>query len=150
MGRAMQAFFSSLAPFARELASFAGLRGLKALLFVFLGVFVEGAGLLLLIPFLTLITGTGPAPGRLQAAAAQLFSLFSAETRLQKLGLLVAIFVALMIVRAFVITVRDVTMMQFGLGFIRHICSRLTSRLANTELIVISRLGHPQISHPHG
>ena len=142
--------FSSLAPFLRDLASFAGARGIKALLLVFLGAVVEGMGLLLLVPFLSIASGGQSVPGTILIAANKLFLVVFARSRFEKLSLLIALFVALMLARAVIITLRDVTMKKLDLGFVQEIRSRLTKRLGQAEWSVISRLRHSRITQIMG
>jgi ABC-type multidrug transport system fused ATPase/permease subunit len=136
--------------FLREFAAFAGARGLMALLFIFLGTIVEGVGLVLLIPFLSVIVEAQNVGGWLQSAASYVFALFSAESRFAKLSLLVVLFAALMIARAVIITVRDVTMEQLEVGFIQQIRSRITRRLAAARWDTVARLRHSRIIHLMG
>ena len=138
---------SSLVSFLRELASFAGMRGLKALAFVFLSVLLEGAGLLLLVPFLSLLTGTASPKSSLQSITSHLFNMLGAESRLGKFALLVSAFAILMVGRAFVVTVRDVTTIRLGLEFIQDMRSRLTHQLASARWDVVARLRHSRITH---
>src|SRR6266567_102602 len=100
---------ASLRPFLRDFAAFAGAKGLKALDFVFLGAVVEGFSLVLLIPLLSVIIDLQNVGGWLHDTATWLFALFSAESRLAKLSLLVTLFAGLMLARIVIITVRDVT-----------------------------------------
>jgi ATP-binding cassette, subfamily C, bacterial len=85
-----------------------------------------------------------------QAVIGWFFALFSAESRLAKLSLLVALFGVLMVVRAAILTVRDVTMAQLQLGFIQQIRSRITRRLAAAQWDMVSRLRHSRITHLMG
>src|SRR5260370_40141441 len=80
----------------REFATFAGARGFTALLFVFLGALVEGVGLVLFIPFISVIIDSQNSASWVADAASWFFGGFSAESRLAKLILLVAFFAALM------------------------------------------------------
>jgi ATP-binding cassette, subfamily C, bacterial len=134
----------------RDFARFAGAMGLRALLFVFLGAVVEGVGLVLLIPFFSVIIDSQNGGGWVQGTSAWLFALFSAERRLAKLGVLVALFAMLMVARAVIITVRDVTIAQLGIGFIKQIRSRVTRRLAAAPWDMVSRLRHSRITHLMG
>lgn len=136
--------------FLRDFAAFSGAKGLKALIFVFLGALVEGVGFVLLIPFFSIIIDSQATSGRIQSVATEVFALFSAESRFAKLSLLVAFFAALMVARAAIITVRSVTMAQVGLGFIQHIRSRITRRLAAAQWDTVSRLRHSRITHLMG
>ncbi len=134
----------------RDFATFAGTKGLKAFLFVFLGAAAEGVGLVLLIPFFSVIIDSQNTGGWVQGASAWLFTLFSAESRLAKLSVLVALFAMLMVARAVIITVRDVTIAQLEIGFIQQIRSRVTHRLAAAPWDTVSRLRHSRITHLMG
>ena len=68
-----------------DFATFAGTKGLKASLFVFLGAVVEGVGLVLLIPFFSVIVDSQNTGGWVQGASAWLFTLFSAESVSRKI-----------------------------------------------------------------
>ena len=146
----LDSIFVSLRPLLRDFAAFAGTNGLKAVLFVFLGAVVESAGLVLLIPFFSVIIDSPPGGDKMQEVVGWFFALFSAESRLAKLSLLVASFVVLMVARAVIITVRDVTMTQLQIGFIQQIRSRITRHLAAAGWDIISRLRHSRITHLMG
>lgn len=135
----------ALCQFLHSFAAFAGMKGLKAVLFVFLGAVVEGVGIVLLIPFLSVIIDSQNAGGSVQGTAAWFFGLLSAETRLAQLSLLVALFAALMAVRAIVITIRQVTMAQLQIGFTQQVRTRITRRLAAARWDTVSRLRHSRI-----
>jgi ATP-binding cassette subfamily C protein len=144
---------SILAPFRqllRDFASFGGAKGFKALVFVFLGAFVEGVGLVLLIPFFSAIIDSKDSVGWVQVLSTRLFALVSAESRLARLSLLVAVFAVLMVARAVIITLRDVTISELGTGFIHQIQSRIARRLAASEWATVSRLRHSRITHLMG
>src|SRR5262249_50782034 len=85
------------------------------------------------------------AGGSVQGTAAWFFGLLSAETRLAQLSLLVALFAALMAVRAIVITIRQVTMAQLQIGFTQQVRTRITRRLAAARWDTVSRLRHSRI-----
>jgi ATP-binding cassette subfamily C protein len=134
----------------RDFAGFAGAKALKALLFVFLGALVEGIGLVLLIPFFSVIIDSKSPGGWAQDASAWLFGWFSAEGRLAKLSILVVIFGILMVARAIVIAVREVTMAELQIGFIQQIQARITRRLAAAQWDTVARLRHSRITHLMG
>ena len=138
---------SSFGPFLRDVATFAGAKGVQACLLIFLGALVEGIGLVLLIPFVTVITDTEPSVGWLQTATEWVFPSLSVESRFTKLGLLVGLFAVLLLARAVILVSRDVTMTQLEVGFTRAIRSRVTRRLANARWDVVSRLRHSRITH---
>lgn len=134
----------------RDFAAFAGGKGLKVVLFVFLGAIVEGVGLVLLIPFFSVIIDSQHANDKMQAVVGWFFALFSAESRLVKLSLLIGLFAVLMVARAAIITVRDVTIGQLQIGFIQQIRSRITRLLAAARWDTVSRLRHSRITHLMG
>jgi ATP-binding cassette subfamily C protein len=134
----------------RDFAGFAGSKALKALLFVFLGALVEGIGLVLLIPFFSVIIDSKSSGGWAQDASAWLFGWFSAEGRLAQLSILVVIFGILMVARAIVIAVREVTMAELQIGFIQQIQARITRRLAAAQWDTVARLRHSRITHLMG
>jgi ABC-type multidrug transport system fused ATPase/permease subunit len=136
--------------FLRDFAAFAGVKGLKTLVFMFLGAAVEGVGLILLIPFLsTIIESQGP-DGWMHGASAWLFGLFSVQSRIAKLSLLVAFFGMLVVARVFIVTVRDVTIAGLQIGYIQQIQTRITRRLAAAQWDTISRLRHSRIMNLMG
>lgn len=141
------AVLSSAAPLVRDLASYAGRKGLKAILLVFTGVLVEGVGIVLLIPLLAVVMGSISLAGPLQKASSRLFALVSAGTQFTKLLTLVAVFVSLLVARAVIVTLRDVEITRLDAGFIRQVRSRLTHRLAAAEWHVVARLRHSRITH---
>ena len=57
--------FVSLRSLLRDFARFAGRKGVKAFVFMLLGAFVEGIGIVLLIPFFSVIIGGGTGGGRI-------------------------------------------------------------------------------------
>jgi ABC-type multidrug transport system fused ATPase/permease subunit len=142
--------FVPLRLFLRDFAAYARAKGFKALVFGFLGAIVESVGLVLLIPFFSVIIDAQNSGGWVQRTGVWLFALFSAESRLSKLSLLVAFFAVLMIARAVIITVRDVTMAELEIGYIQQIRSRITRRLAAAPWDTVSRLRHSRITHLMG
>jgi ATP-binding cassette subfamily C protein len=130
-----------------DFAGFAGTKGLKAIVFVFLGAIVEGIGLVLLIPFFSVIIDTQNTAGWAGRASAWLFAVFSLDSRDAKLGVLILTFAALMAARAVIITVRDVIIAQLQIGFGQHLRLRITGRLAAAPWDAVSRLRHSRITH---
>src|SRR5262245_58491468 len=92
----------------RDFAGFAGAKSLRALLFVLLGAAVEGIGLVLFIPFISVIIESKNTDGWLQSTSTWLFAMLSAESQLAKLSVLIILFATLMVARAVIITMCDV------------------------------------------
>jgi ATP-binding cassette subfamily C protein len=141
------AALGSLTRLLRDLARDAGARGLEAGAFIVLGSLVEGIGLLLLIPFLSLIIDIHAAPTAVQGATESLLHTISANTRTEKLVVLVAVFVALLVFRAFVIVRRDTLIVRLQQGFMERVRSRISHRLATADWALTSRLRHSRIAH---
>jgi ATP-binding cassette, subfamily C, bacterial len=143
----VDSFLTPLRLLVRDFKAFAGLKGLNALLFVFVGAVVDSVGLMLVIPFISTIIDSQHAGDKVDMVAAWFFALFAAESRLSRLSLLVAVFGILMVGRAVIITLRDVTMAQLQIGFMQHLRSRITRRLAAARWDTLSRLRHSRITH---
>jgi ATP-binding cassette subfamily C protein len=144
---ALESILIQLGQLLRQFFIFAGAKGLQALLFVFLGALVESVGLVLLIPFFSVIIDSQSAGSWVRSISEWLFSLISAESRIARLSLLVALFTVLMIARAVIITVRDVTIAQLKIGFVQEIRSRITRGLAGAQWDMVSRLRQSRITH---
>jgi len=134
----------ALLPFLSDVTSHAGSKGITAVSLVLAGAVVEGIGILLLIPFISLISGSAQA-GAMPMFAGRFFRFASVETRAGKLELLVSVFVVLMIARGVVIAMRDITVAQLGIDYVRSIRTRLTRKLAAAEWSVITHLHHGRV-----
>lgn len=141
---------SRTAQLVRDFASYAGRRGITAVVFVTLGAFLESIGIVLLVPLIAVVLGTGSESGWLHATAGKLFALAGAETRFQRLALLLSIFVGLMIVRAVVLSTREVLLAQLQIGFTEAKRARLTRLLAAARWDAIAKLRHARIAHLMG
>jgi ATP-binding cassette subfamily C protein len=76
-----------------------------------------------------------------------LFGLFSADSRLARLSLLVLLFATLMVARGVIITVRDVLIAQLEIGFTQQVRLRITHRLVAAGWDTVSRLRHSRVTH---
>src|ERR1700743_1938592 len=101
----------------KDFAAFAARKGMLALFCVLAGSVLEGVGISLLVPILGLIMGGSSSPRWLQRFADILFSQFGAQTAIGRLLLLFGAFGLLMILRAAVISARDIVIAQLQLGF---------------------------------
>ncbi len=129
----------------RGFAAYSGHRGTLALLYIALGAIFEGAGLLLIIPLLSLVTGQIGAHGRLQQAAWRVLGLFGGTTALGRLSVLLGGFVVLMAVRAVVIVLRDTTVLSLRTGFIESFRHRIAQALSEAGWDQVLRLRHARI-----
>jgi ATP-binding cassette subfamily C protein len=133
--------------FVRDFARYAGGKGLFAMLFLALGAVVEGLGLVLIIPLLGIVIGSGSVPGMLQRAATSLFAFLELETQIGQLALLLGFFAVLMIVRAIIVSIRDVTLAELRVGFLEAMRARITDRLTSARWEQVQRLRHARITH---
>lgn len=140
-------FVGDLRTVAREVAGYAGRRGIFAAVLVALGALLEGLSLALIVPLLGVVTGAGKSFGRLEDAADAAFRLFGSATPFGRLALLLALFGAVMIVRAIVIYLRDVTVADLQSGFVEAQRVGIAERLAAAPWDRIARLRHARITH---
>ena len=133
--------------FLRDFALFSGRRGTVGVLLTTLGALFEGIGLVMLIPLLTLVTNTGADHGRAATLALRLFERLGLLARLPQLALLLAIFAALMILRAVVISARDSTLLRLQIEFVEARRVRVTRQLVAARWDTIARLRHARVTH---
>lgn len=133
--------------FLRDFVHFAGRKGISAAVFVALGALLEGLSLALIVPLLGIVTAAGTPFGRLESAAASAFDLFRIESSFGKLALLLVLFGALMIVRAIVISIRDVAVAALQTGFVEAQRLRVAEQLAAASWDQVARLRHARITH---
>jgi ABC-type multidrug transport system fused ATPase/permease subunit len=134
-------------PMLKDFSAFAARKGVFALFCVLAGSVLEGAGISLLVPILGLIMGGSSSPRWLQHFAYILFSQFGAQTAFARLLLLLGAFGLLMILRAVVISARDIAIAQLQLGFVEAQRTRIIRRLAEANWSYVSRLRHVRITH---
>ena len=139
-------FAADLRLFLRDFAAFAGRKGVVAAIFVALGALLEGLSLVLLVPLLGIVTGSGLPSGRLARAVAAVFELFAVERPLGQLTLLLGLFGALMIVRAVVLYIRDVTVADLQTGFVEGQRLGIAECLAAAPWDQVARLRHARIT----
>ena len=65
----------------RDFVAFAGRKGVVAAIFVALAALFEGLSLVVLVPLLGIVIGSGLPSGRLGRAVAAMFNLFAVERR---------------------------------------------------------------------
>jgi ATP-binding cassette subfamily C protein len=131
---------------ARDIASFAGRRGVVAMVLVGLGALTEGIGLFMIIPIITVAIGPGGRGGKYAAMAQGLFDRLGLHQTISRLALLLALFAVVVAIRGLVVFGRDVTLNQLQYGFVEFTRMRVTRRLAGARWDVISRLKHARIN----
>jgi ABC-type multidrug transport system fused ATPase/permease subunit len=133
--------------FLRDVACFAGRRGVRAALLMGLGGLFEGLTLAMIVPLLAIVTGAGAPFGRLDHAAAALFDIAGVETRFAKLAVLLGIFGLLMIVRMAVVGLRDREVTELQTGFVEAQRLRIAEALAAAPWDQVVGLRHARITH---
>jgi len=135
--------------FGVAVARFSGRRGIAAALLVGLGAALEGFGILLLVPVLTILfdgRGVGGA-----SLAGRFFEWLPADLGpLGRLLLLVSLFAGLMLVRAFVLWRRDSLLGALQIGFVEDQRATLARRLGAARWPMLARLGHGRVTHLMG
>ncbi len=106
----------------------------------------EGVGLLLLVPLLSIVTASDGGSGRTQRWLAQGFEIAGAQTRTARLGLLLGLFAVLVVMRAIIVSRRNIKLAQIQTWFIEAVRARLASRLAAAPWPVVSRLQHARVT----
>lgn len=134
---------------ARSIASYSGGRGALAALYVALGAILEGAGLILLVPLLGLVIGSG-GYGKLHILADWLFSSLGAFSTLARLSLLVAVFAALVVLRGIVLWLRDTTVYRLQTGYIEHLRGEVAERIASAGWDKVQRVDHARVVNTMG
>ncbi len=132
--------------FIAAVLAFGGRRCAAAGALVASGALLEGMGLVLLAPILSLVM-KGPSTGRLQSMTTLLFNAVGAETTGERLGLLLAGFVGLMGLRAVVLYARDIALADLQTGFVEAMRNGVMHRLANASWSRIVVLRHARVAN---
>jgi ABC-type multidrug transport system fused ATPase/permease subunit len=133
--------------FVRDLAAFAGARGIWAALLSALGALLENVGLVLLIPILAVVVRGEKGNGRWQRLTLWFFDLLGAHSQLARLCVLLVPFALLMILRAVVISARERRMAQLQAGFVEELRAAVMRKLAAARWERILSLRHSRIAH---
>jgi ATP-binding cassette subfamily C protein len=143
--------FGSFWVFARDMVRFVGRRrGIRMLLLLTSATLLEGVGLLLLIPLLGLVLGTGTGIGWLDAAMSTVAKIAGGTSRLSQLAPALGLFALLMLVRSLLILRRDVAIARLQASFVNSHRSRIVSLLSSARWPVVARLRHGRITHVLG
>ena len=137
--------------FMHDFAAFAGQKRIIIVgIFLMLGALLEGVGLLLLLPLLSVVLGSGAGNSWLDAITGSIVALAPGGSRTWQLTFLLALFALLIAVRAFVILTRDVAMARLQIGFVESRRLHIVDLLAHCRWEVIARLRHGRITHVLG
>lgn len=145
-----RSFVSSAGAFVREFARSAGEDGVFALATVLAGAVLDGIGISLLVPLLGVLFSGGGVPHWLASATTAAFTLFGAHDQYQRLLVLLGIFATLLILRALVISVRDVTIIRLQLAFVQTQQLRIAEALAAASWEALAGFRHARITQLMG
>lgn len=137
---------ADLRDFLRDFAAFAGRSGVFAAILVALGAVLEGLSLLLLVPLLGIVIGSGMPSGHAAGAMLRVFGLFHVASPIAQLTLLLGMFGVLMTLRAVVLARREVAVARLQTGFVEAQRLRIVESLASAPWEQIVRLRHARIT----
>ncbi|MCF8475951.1 MAG: ABC transporter ATP-binding protein/permease [Pseudolabrys sp.] len=133
--------------FLRDFVAYAGRKGIAAAVFVVFGAVLEGLSLVLIIPLLGIVIGSNLTSGWLETSAKAALLRIGLERPFGQLALLLGIFGLLMIVRAIVISARDLGAAELQAGFVEARRSAIVERLAAAPWDQVVRLRHARVTH---
>lgn len=125
---------------AGAFAGFAGRGGLGAAALVAGAAALDGAGILLLVPMLNLVVGSG------RGDLAAWLTGIGFISPVSQLALLVALFLAIALLRAALVYARDLTLAGLQAGFIEAERSRIIARLAHAPWPDVARVSHARVA----
>ena len=140
----------SLREFVGDFRAYMGGRAWGAGLLLVLGALVEGIGLLLLLPILSVVLGAGSATGWIADFTGRIVTLIPASSPVGQLAFLLVPFAALLVIRALIMIRRDVMLARLQIGFVESHRLQIIRLIANTRWDVISRLRHGRVTHVLG
>ncbi len=145
IARTPRKFVSSAHAFVQDFAHIAGKKGAFALASILTGAVLEGIGISLLVPLLGVLFSGGGAPHWLASATTSAFALFGAHYQFQRLLVLLGIFAALVVLRAVVISLRDITIIGLQLAFVQTQQLRTAQALATASWETLAGIRHARI-----
>lgn len=133
--------------FARDLLQYAGRRGWLLGTYLLLGALVEGMGVLLLLPLLAIVMGSGTGNRWIDGITSSVVALAPGDSTAWRLAFVLALFALVIAFRAFVILNRDILMERLQTGFIEDLRMRIIASLADSRWETVARLKHGRITH---
>jgi ATP-binding cassette subfamily C protein len=133
--------------FLADYASFAGKRLIASTFLIVAGALLEGVGVVMMVPILELASASEAKGGFTSSAIRGIFDFWGLDTPLSRWAFLIAAFMALMVLRALVITTRDDRLVRLQTGFVQSHRSRVMRGLAEARWETVARLRHARVSH---
>ncbi|HEX8400893.1 MAG TPA: ABC transporter ATP-binding protein [Allosphingosinicella sp.] len=141
---------TTLRDFAADFLRFIGPRRWAVATLLILGALVEGLGVLLLLPILSVLLGTGAGNPWIDQLTGSLTGLLPGASRTTQLLVLLGLFAGLLAIRAIIIMRRDILLARIQIGFVDGHRLRIINAVAGTSWDVIARLRHARITHVLG
>lgn len=138
---------TGLHEFLRDFVTYAEAKAISAGLLVAVGAVLEAFGLVLIIPVISLAIGPDLPSGKIGKAAATALQAVGIDTRFGRLALLLGVFGVLLILRAVVISIRDVKVVALQTGFVEALRLRIAQSLVGAPWEQVVRLRHSRITH---
>ncbi|HEY0112478.1 MAG TPA: ABC transporter ATP-binding protein [Allosphingosinicella sp.] len=139
-----------LRQFVADILSYTGRGWIRVMLLVLGGSLVEGIGVLLLVPLLSVVMDSGGDSGWLGEFTRSVVSLAPGTSRFGKLSFLLLLFALLFAIRTGLILARDTAIAQLQTGFIQQQRLRLVRLLSYSRWDVLARLRHGRVTHALG
>ena len=133
--------------FGRDFLRYAGRQSWVLVIYLALGALVEGIGVLLLLPLLGIVMGSGTGDRLIDGITASVVALAPGNSTAWHLIFVLALFGLLMAFRAFIILKRDILMERLQAGFIEALRMQIITSLADSRWEVVARLKHGRITH---
>lgn len=138
---------ATLGKFLRDFVSYAGGKAVSAGILIAVGAVLEALGLVLIIPLISLAIGSDFPSGRIGKLADAALRFVGVETRFGRLALMLGAFAVLLIVRAVILSIRDVKVVALQTGFVEALRLRIAQCLVNARWDQVVRLRHARITH---
>jgi len=137
---------ASLRRFLSEFAAFAGRKSVLATVLVALGAVLEALSLVLIIPLISVAMSSDVPAGKIAGVTLSTFRFFGIQSPFGRLALLLSIFIALVVVRAVVISSRDVAVAELQTGFVEALHLRIAQCLVAARWDQVARLRHARVT----
>jgi ATP-binding cassette, subfamily C, bacterial len=133
--------------FGRDFLHYAGRQGWVLGIYLALGALFEGIGVLLLLPLLGIVMGSGTDNRLIDEFTASVVELAPGNSTAWHLVFVLGLFGLLVAFRAFIILNRDILLERLQTGFIEALRMRIITSLADSRWEVVARLKHGRITH---
>jgi ABC-type multidrug transport system fused ATPase/permease subunit len=141
---------ASASRFLLDFAAYGGRRTVLTGAVMVAAALLEGVGLALIVPLLSLVTALGPSASGLRRQVGELLERLGAHSPLSQLAVLLGAFSVLMMVRAVVILRRDTLLAELQIGFVESRRARLAERLTAARWDQLIHISHTRITHVLG